>query len=112
MEPSTVPAATVERDIVIIDDDVRLATLLSLALKQRGYSVRASADIKSGIESLQDRIPRLLILDLNLPDGSGWCALNFLRDQPCGDKPVVVISSEKVSRKELRDRRLAGFIPK
>jgi DNA-binding response OmpR family regulator len=100
------------RDIVIIDDDVRLTSLLALALQQRGYSVRAKADIKTGVETLQDRLPMLLILDLNLPDGSGWGALNFLRELPCGNKPVLVISSENVSRKELRERGIAGFIPK
>lgn len=60
--------------------------------------------------------PALLLLDLEFPDGTGWGLLEDIRsaspDSEVDDFKVIVISSTRVTRAQLRDNRIEKFIPK
>lgn len=54
-----------------------------------------------------------MLLDLQLPDGLGWDLLEELRAGPLvPEVPVVVVSSLPVSRREVRERRIAAYVAK
>ena len=55
----------------MIEDDTRLADMVSEYLRQAGYSVTHAADGKSGLAALNSAMPDLIILDLMLPDMDG-----------------------------------------
>ncbi len=57
--------------------------------------------------------PALLVLDIELPDGSGWSLLEAFRSaQPHNATKTIVISSTSVSRADLRGGGVAKFVPK
>jgi two-component system, OmpR family, response regulator len=64
-------------DILIVDDDHEIRTLLSRYLEEQGFRVSTAADLKTCSEALARRTPDLLVLDVMLPDGSG---LDLCRD--------------------------------
>ena len=55
----------------MIEDDTRLADMVSEYLRQSGYSVTHAADGTSGLAALNSAMPDLIILDLMLPDMDG-----------------------------------------
>ena len=55
----------------MIEDDTRLADMVSEYLRQAGYSVTHAADGTSGLAALNSAMPDLIILDLMLPDMDG-----------------------------------------
>jgi len=58
--------------VLVVDDQLDNLRLLSQLLSERGYSVRAA---KTGIEalaSIQSALPDLVLLDIRLPDISGY----------------------------------------
>jgi CheY-like chemotaxis protein len=81
------------KTILIIDDDNVVRTLSKKVLEGAGYEVYEAADIKSAFEASSVHAPHLIILDLVLPDGSGFDFLEKKRSLPdLKDVPVIVLS--------------------
>lgn len=58
--------------ILILDDDAQVRESLRKALRAEGYDVVVAADGQEGVEKFRAAPVELLLLDLNLPEGSGW----------------------------------------
>jgi DNA-binding response OmpR family regulator len=68
--------ADAEITIVVVEDDPNIADLLDMYLRRDGYRVFLCADGESGLATIRDRSPRLVILDVGLPgeiDGLELC---------------------------------------
>ena len=65
------------KNILIIEDDRTLSNGISLTLKSEEYHIEQSFDLNSARQALLKEHYELLILDINLPDGSG---LDFLKE--------------------------------
>jgi DNA-binding response OmpR family regulator len=59
------------RDVLLVEDDLRLARALSLALGDAGHAVRVAATVREADARLREREPDVVLLDLGLPDGDG-----------------------------------------
>jgi DNA-binding response OmpR family regulator len=59
------------QQILIIDDEIEVCTLLEYYLVKKNKRVAFSTSLRDGIEKFKNLIPDLLILDHNLPDGFG-----------------------------------------
>ena len=64
-----------QQQLLMIEDDARLATMVGEYLRQSGYGFSHAADGESGLAALQTSPPELVILDLMLPgiDGLEVC---------------------------------------
>ena len=65
--------------ILVIDDNRDLANLLTQHLSSRGFTVATAASGAAGLALAADLDPRLILLDLRLPDMSGLDVLGRLR---------------------------------
>jgi CheY-like chemotaxis protein len=66
---------------VLVDDDRQVVAYLKEALEEGGFTATATT---SGIEALtiiRERVPDLLILDLNMPEPDGFELLKLARSQ-------------------------------
>lgn len=81
-------------DILIIEDEQFLLSLLMRKLKNSGFRVRAAFDGEAGIQAVQEKKPGLILLDLILPGMDGWEVLRRLKDDKrFQDIPVFIISN-------------------
>jgi CheY-like chemotaxis protein len=79
--------------MLVIDDDERSAELLRIFLEDGGFSVEVAGDGGEGIEAARRLRPAAIILDLLLPQTSGWDVLTQLKSDPAlADIPVVIVS--------------------
>ena len=60
------------KKILIIDDDDQYVYIVSKILISKNYTVFTAGNIEDGIALLQEKIPDLVFLDNQLPDGLGW----------------------------------------
>lgn len=67
------------RDIVVADDNPTLLDVLSEIFRDCGFSVRPVSDGFAALAAIRDRIPDILISDLNMPGMSGFELLSVVR---------------------------------
>jgi len=91
-----------QQTILLVEDDLALATLEADILTAHGYTVDFVHNGEHAITTLQQVLPDLVVLDLELPgDIHGWDVLQALR--AVADIPVLISSSSVSSaRKYLR----------
>ena len=65
--------------IQIIEDDRALSEGIALALKEPSLDFVQSMTVQAAKEAFEKCMPELLILDVNLPDGSGYEYLRWVR---------------------------------
>jgi two-component system OmpR family response regulator len=57
--------------LLIVDDDEVLGAVLARVLTRQGYTVRLAGNVREALEVARDFRPRIALLDLCLPDGTG-----------------------------------------
>jgi DNA-binding response OmpR family regulator len=65
--------------ILVVDDDADLLALVGFALTQAGYAVVKAPDMRTALQLFAAESPDLAILDINLPDGSGFGICEAIR---------------------------------
>jgi two-component system KDP operon response regulator KdpE len=81
--------------VLAVDDDAAILRTLGIAMRARGYEVETVADGRSALQSLAERVPDVVLLDLGLPDMDGTEVLRRLRES--SPVPVVVLSARHES---------------
>ena len=85
------------KSILIVEDDNNIADLLRLYLEKEGYQATIAADGTQGIDLYRKLRPDLVLLDLNLPEVSGFQICRDIKQRSA--LPVLVLTS----RDQLRD---------
>ena len=81
-----------QKQILVVDDDEGVRRTLARVLRDEGYSVRSAADGAEALEVANHSAPDLVLLDLRLPDRSGWDVFGRLVQlRPL--LPVVIITA-------------------
>ncbi len=82
--------------LLMIEDDSRLAEMVSQYLGQSGFAVSHAADARTGLEALQTATPDLVILDLMLPDMDGLEVCRRIRalPGPLAQVPVLMLTAK------------------
>ena len=77
--------------IIIVEDDAVLAAGLGRALASQQRDIRTCGRLEDARKLTEGSEPALIILDVNLPDGSGYDFLKELRQQ--SDVPVILLTA-------------------
>jgi DNA-binding response OmpR family regulator len=78
--------------LLFIEDDDAIRLALSLALEDEGYEVRQAPDGREGLASFADDEPDLVLLDLRLPDMSGFDVCRQLRKTSI--VPIIIVTAQ------------------
>lgn len=81
-------------DILIVDDDPEIRSLLARYLGSQGFRVTTAADRRECESKVADGNPDLIVLDVMLPDGSGLDICRSLRDRR-PYVPVILLTALK-----------------
>ncbi|HEY7936965.1 MAG TPA: response regulator [Candidatus Limnocylindrales bacterium] len=98
--------------VLLVDDDDVFVDLVRRHLAAHGYTVATAGSVMAARELLRADHPALLILDINLPDDSGWALLRDESLVAAGSPPVVIMSGTQIRPERLREFRVAGYLPK
>ncbi len=87
------------RNAVVIEDDPSISELLRLYLSREGYVVHATALGETGATLVRDTDPALVVLDLMLPDGSGFDVLKAVR--AFSQAPVIILTARDAEQDKI-----------
>lgn len=100
------------KNILVIDDEESIRTMMQDILEIEGYSVYTAADGAEGLERLTQISdePCMVLLDMMMPKHNGWQFLTAQRNDPkLSNIPVVVCSAYTETAKAVHPH---GFVPK
>ncbi len=86
------------RKVLIVDDDPTAINVLAAYLAESGHVVLRACDGKEGIALAQREIPDLLVLDLMMPEVSGFDVVEALKANPqTAAIPIVVVTAKELT---------------
>jgi two-component system cell cycle response regulator DivK len=101
--------------ILYIEDNVENRTLVKRVLEAEGYVVLEADDGSSGLRMIEEEIPALILMDINLPKMDGYEVTTQLRQMEILDNvPVVALTANvlKGDRERSLDAGCDGYIQK
>ncbi len=104
------------KSILLVDDSTAVRKRIAAALVGAGYAVTEAATGMEALERLKSGSHDLLLLDLNLPQLSGFEILRLVKSGgPIRDLPVLCITGmhrDLADIQKLRELGAAGYIDK
>lgn len=92
-----------ETNILIVEDEEALATLLDYNLAKEGFATRTASDGEEALLAVEDRAPDLIILDWMLPKLSGIEVCRRLRsDKETRNIPVIMLTARSEETDRIR----------
>jgi DNA-binding response OmpR family regulator len=80
-----------DRKILIVDDEADMALLLQRTLVKEDYEVQVALEGREGLRQAHRFRPDLIVLDIMMPDMSGWEMLSRLRE--FSQVPVIMLTA-------------------
>lgn len=80
-----------QNTILIVEDDVNTAALITLYCEREGFRTFVAADGNSGLDKAGKEKPDLIILDLMLPEMDGWEVCRRIRQT--SDVPIIMLTA-------------------
>jgi len=98
--------------VLIVEDDATLVHAVARNLTARGYPTRSVGTVAEALAALAERTPDLVLLDIDLPDGSGWEVVRTLRADGQSAVPVVVMSALRPNPRLVAELACGGVLEK
>ncbi|HEV7998637.1 MAG TPA: response regulator [Planctomycetaceae bacterium] len=97
------------RRVLLVDDSPDACMAQSLLLKMRGYEVQSATSGRDAL-AVYDRFqPDIVLMDLGMPEMSGYDVCRELRGKPGGDQPLFIALSGRGEEEDRTKAREAGF---
>lgn len=91
--------------ILLVEDEAELAQVIARNLSRHGNEVTAVGSAEEAVLSMAEHWPEALILDINLPDLTGWDVLRRLSPDDRRTLPAIIISAAPISEKRIAEFR-------
>lgn len=103
---------TEQKDILIVDDDEDLSSITMDLLTDNGFSIERCFNCADALNTLNTCNFRLLILDVNLPDATGFELCQKIRQS--SNIPIIIISARTSDTDRITGLDIGGddYIPK
>jgi EAL domain-containing protein (putative c-di-GMP-specific phosphodiesterase class I) len=92
MSAASAPAPSVQRRVLVIDDEPAVLRVVALLLERRGFSVETAGNARDGLELLARERFHVILSDIIMPEMSGVDLLRELRRHDL-DAPVILMTA-------------------
>jgi len=95
-------------DILVVDDNYEQANILKLLIEQYGFNARFTTDSTTAMEKIEAFKPRLVILDLMMPEVDGLRLCKAIKENPDMADIKIIIYSGKLYDSDKRKALALG----
>ena len=100
---SVVTSGAAKGRILVIDDEADIREGLELLLVTEGYSVELAQNGTEGLQKLESNVYDLVLLDLMMPDVSGFEVVKALRADPVTQRtPIMILTARHLTAADKR----------
>jgi len=88
--------------ILVVEDHESLLSAIQDILEAEGYTVYTAIDGEKALEIIQDKLPDVIVLDMNMPVMNGYEVIGRMKTNPLlAQIPVVILSGFPVDSRKL-----------
>jgi len=87
-------------EILVVDDDPDIRTLIRLTLESYGYQIREAGDGLAALEALEGKAPDGMILDVMMPKMDGYGVLRAMRQRELAPSTRVLVLTCKTEERD------------
>jgi DNA-binding response OmpR family regulator len=101
--------------VLIVDNEPETVRSIGTVLKEAEYQVTTAYNSRDAIKSVQDFRPDLVVLNLTMPEVSGFDVIEYLKTgEGVKDIPLIVLTHEHLTEKEIDNLngRIQGILNK
>ncbi len=77
--------------ILVVDDDPKIVALVRMYLERERFPVVTASDGHAALRAIEDQAPRLVVLDLMIPELDGFAVIR--RARALGEVPILILSA-------------------
>jgi signal transduction histidine kinase/CheY-like chemotaxis protein len=106
---------TTIKKVLVVDNEPDTVKLLGNVLKEAGYKVTIAYNSRDAITSIEDFEPDLIVLNLTMPEVSGFDVIEYLKtEERAKDIPLIVLTHKDLTEKDIDDLngRIQGILNK
>jgi len=103
------------KKILIIEDEQDIGRLLKRIIEREKFTVFHAETGKAGLDLLYSEDPDLVVLDINLPDTTGWEICKEIRKDPLyRKKPIIMLTIRSTTNDRIKGLDLGAddYMPK
>jgi CheY-like chemotaxis protein len=89
--------------VLVVDDNQNMVAALLALLENHGYNTKGLYSARTIVSDVSDFDPDVVIMDIAMPDKSGWDAAQEVRQHKPGKRPMLIA----ITGEYPKDRRLA-----
>ncbi len=94
LEPLPEPAVRRQPLVMVVDDSITMRKVTTRVLERSNFDVFTAKDGLDAVEQLQDRMPDVILLDIEMPRMDGYEVATYIRnDQRLKHIPIIMITS-------------------
>ena len=82
---------TMDRKILIVDDEKNIVDIIAFNLKKEGYTVITAADGEEGVQKAMEENPDLILLDIMMPKLDGYEVCKKIREKK--NTPIIMLTA-------------------
>ena len=102
-----------DKAILVVDDDLAILDMIAELLGYEGYQVITCSSGADALVRAKNHAPALILLDLMMPQMSGWQVISALRSIPqTRSIPVVLLSARRDLPATAKELGVAHFLEK
>lgn len=95
--------------VFVVDDDASIVRTIGGFLKRAGFRTASAGNVAGAVEGIRDLRPDLILLDVNLPDGSGFDVCRTLNNETSAfTTPVLFISANEDIATKVKGFEIGG----
>ena len=87
-------------EILVVDDDPDIRTLIRLTLESYGYSVREAGDGLQALDAINEHAPDAMVLDVMMPKMDGYGVLRTMRQREMAPQTKVLMLTCKTEERD------------
>jgi CheY-like chemotaxis protein len=99
-------------DVLVVEDDLDLASLMEMIVGEAGYPVRSAGDGAEALERVAERMPGLILLDMRMPVMNGWEFAQAFRSRHGRAAPIVVVTAAENAHGRALEIEADGYLEK
>jgi CheY-like chemotaxis protein len=98
--------------VLVVDDDAQVRQAIRWALEDEGLAVVTAADGHEALDRVVEQVPDLVVLDLTLPEMSGYAVARGLRSGRARPLPILLITADGQAPLKARSVGAYAFLRK